>query len=86
MCSYLLNIWCGLTLKQGKRAVHQFHDDAIQHLHHGGNVQQHQNDWLKKKTQKKEISKPFNRENPTKTEIIKKRTKILPDLCQIHLP
>lgn len=86
MCRYLLNIWCGLTLKQGKGAVHQLHDDAIQHLHHGGNVQQHQNDWLKKTPQKKEISKPFNRENPTKTEIIKKRTKILPDLCQIHLP
>lgn len=42
-----------LTLEEGQRAVCQLHDNTIQNLHHGGNVQQNQNDWLKKLGEKK---------------------------------
>ena len=75
MCSYLLNIWCGLTLKQGKRAVHQLHDDAIQHLHHGGNVQQHQNDWLKKNPRKKRSQNHLTEKTPQKLKLSKRGQK-----------
>lgn len=37
-----------LTFQKGKGTVLQFHQDAVQNPHHGGDIQQHKNDRLQK--------------------------------------